>query len=514
MSDELKKLFEAIAQEKIRTKNNHKQATLAEAKKAEKKKKTSQKVQGDFWEIFTTQLKALSEEETKQKSEVEKLNEIKDGFKELDPSRYVIESSVIEEVPVVEEPDLLAEIDPEKLAQEFKVDLNPQPIVEGDPDIDDLERKVNELELKYAGVIEPQEEVKPEDVWEEKTEVKNDLEAVQQSAYEVLSLTPTEVKDTDERSLQEMAVSYITSKREELAEEKDEIGSLKKQIVDINTNIRQMILGMQGIGGGGEVRLEFLDDIDRATAKVNNKFLMYDSTLKKWKGVDAHEESGLDRVSSHVIPVTDDTYDLGSSTLRWRDIYTSGSTIDIGGMKLQNDGSHNLQIKDGSGNKQAISATLAFSDITSKPTTVAGYGISDAVSASAIANFITLSSISVGSNASASGSGGIAYNNSSGVLTYTPPVIDSFITLTSISMASNASASGTGGVAYNNSNGQFTYTPPDLSTYATLASPALTGAPTAPTAASGSDDTKIATTAFVQQEIATLKALLYAYNQS
>tara|TARA_B100000131_G_scaffold249302_1_gene242541 strand:+ start:3289 stop:4851 length:1563 start_codon:yes stop_codon:yes gene_type:complete len=520
MSDELKKLFEAIAQEKIRTKKKREEETLAEAKKAEKKKQDSQKVQGDFWEIFTTQLKALSEEETKQKSEVEKLNEIKDGFKELDPSRYIIEKEVIEEVPVVEEPDLLAEIDTEKLAQEFKVDLDPKPVVEdtpkvyGDPDIDDLERKVNALELKYAGVIKPQEEVKPEDVWEEKTEVKNELEAVQQSAYDVLSLTPTEAKNTDERSLQEMAVSYITSKKEELKEEKDEIGSLKKQIVDINTNIRQMILGMQGIGGGGEVRLEFLDDIDRATAKVNNKFLMYDSTLKKWKGVDAHEESGLDRVTSHVIPSADDTYDLGSSTLRWRDIYTSGSTIDIGGMKLQNDGSHNLEIKDGSGNKQAISANIAFSDITSKPTTVAGYGISDAVSSSAIANFITLSSISVGSNASASGSGGIAYNNSTGVFTYTPPAIDNFITLTSISMASNASASGTGGVAYNNSNGQFTYTPPDLSTYATLASPALTGAPTAPTAASGSDDTKIATTAFVQQEIAVLKALLYAYNQS
>ena len=520
MSDELKKLFEAIAQEKIRTKKKREEETLAEAKKAEKKKQDSQKVQGDFWEIFTTQLKALSEEETKQKSEVEKLNEIKDGFKELDPSRYIIEKEVIEEVPVVEEPDLLAEIDTEKLAQEFKVDLDPKPVVEdtpkvyGDPDIDDLERKVNALELKYAGVIKPEEEVKPEDVWEEKTEVKNELEAVQQSAYDVLSLTPTEAKNTDERSLQEMAVSYITSKKEELKEEKDEIGSLKKQIVDINTNIRQMILGMQGIGGGGEVRLEFLDDIDRATAKVNNKFLMYDSTLKKWKGVDAHEESGLDRVTSHVIPSADDTYDLGSSTLRWRDIYTSGSTIDIGGMKLQNDGSHNLEIKDGSGNKQAISANIAFSDITSKPTTVAGYGISDAVSSSAIANFITLSSISVGSNASASGSGGIAYNNSTGVFTYTPPAIDNFITLTSISMASNASASGTGGVAYNNSNGQFTYTPPDLSTYATLASPALTGAPTAPTAASGSDDTKIATTAFVQQEIAVLKALLYAYNQS
>ena len=230
--------------------------------------------------------------------------------------------------------------------------------------------------------------------------------------------------------------------------------------------------------------------------------------------VDAHEESGLDRVTSHIVPSANDTYDLGSSTLRWRDIYTSGSTIDLGGMKLKNDGSHNLEIQDGSGNKQSISAKIAFADITSTPTTVAGYGISDAVSSSAIANFITLSSVSIGSNASASGSGGIAYNNSNGVFTYTPPDISSFITLTSISMASNASASGTGGVAYNNSNGQFTYTPPDLSTYATLASPALTGAPTAPTAASGSDDTKIATTAFVQQEIATLKALLYAYNQS
>ena len=518
MSDELKKLFEAIAQEKLRTKQKREQATLAEAKKAQKKKQASQKVQGDFWEIFTTQLKALSEEETKQKSEVEKLNEIKEGFKELDPSRYIIEEEVIEEVPIVEEPDLLAEIDTEKLAQEFKVDLNPEPIIEetpkvyGDPDIGDLERKVNELELKYATVVQPEEE--PEEIYEQPVAVSEEKEAVQQSVIDVLSLTPTEVKDKDERSLQEMAVSYITNKREELKEEKDEIGTLKKQIVDINTNIRQMILGMQGIGGGGEVRLEFLDDIDRATAKVNNKFLMYDSTLKKWKGVDAHEESGLDRVTSHVIPSADDTYDLGTSSLRWRDVYVSGSTVDIGGMKLTNDGSNNLEVKDSGGAKKTISANIAFSDISSKPTTVAGYGISDAVSSSAIANFITLSSISIGSNASASGSGGIAYNNSNGQFTYTPPAIDNFITLTSISMASNASASGTGGVAYNNSNGQFTYTPPDLSTYATLASPALTGAPTAPTATTGSNDTKIATTAFVQQEITALKALLYAYNQS
>ena len=44
---------------------------------------------------------------------------------------------------------------------------------------------------------------------------------------------------------------------------------------------------MSSGSGGGEVRLEFLDDVDRATAKVNGKFLKYDSTSKKFVGADA-----------------------------------------------------------------------------------------------------------------------------------------------------------------------------------------------------------------------------------
>ena len=38
------------------------------------------------------------------------------------------------------------------------------------------------------------------------------------------------------------------------------------------------------LGGGGETRLEFLDDIDRDTAKVNGKFLKYDASVDKWVG--------------------------------------------------------------------------------------------------------------------------------------------------------------------------------------------------------------------------------------
>jgi hypothetical protein len=50
----------------------------------------------------------------------------------------------------------------------------------------------------------------------------------------------------------------------------------------------------------------------------------------------------------------------------------------------------------------------------------------------------------------------------------------------------------------------------DLSSYALLASPALTGIPTAPTAATGTNTTQIATTAFVQNTIGDIETALDA----
>lgn len=38
------------------------------------------------------------------------------------------------------------------------------------------------------------------------------------------------------------------------------------------------------IGGGGETRLEFLDDVDRSAAKIDGRFLKYDAATGKWVG--------------------------------------------------------------------------------------------------------------------------------------------------------------------------------------------------------------------------------------
>ena len=510
--DELKKLFEAIADEKTRNLKLQEEEVLKQVEKTQRKRAHKEQVKEDFWGVFKSELKMLSQQEEETKDKLGRLKEIKEQFEETTPHLY----KEIEEVSAPEEtPDFFKNIDPEKLSKEFdirpvsqmvesveekepyKLKEVPQSHTESDwpeellahhlppdmgtkqpdqPDISSLEAKVDALEKKYAGVVE--EEVIQEEAQPESFNVTKDAYS---AVMDVLSLKPVEKKDKEERKLQELAVQYLSEKKQIVKEQVDETANVQKQIADINANVRQLILGMQGIGGGGEVRLEFLDDIDRATAKVNNKFLMYDSTIQKWKGVDAHEESGLDRVTSHVIPSADDTYDLGTSSLRWRDLYVSGSTVDIGGMKLTNDGSNNLEVKDSVGAKKTISANIAFSDISSKPTTVSGYGISDALS---------LTSLSVGSEASASGDGGISYNNSTGVFTYTPPDLSSYATASSVSNVTNESKA------------------------TMFTSAALTGTPTAPTASTGTNTTQIATTAFVKAEIDALKALLYAYDQS
>jgi len=56
-----------------------------------------------------------------------------------------------------------------------------------------------------------------------------------------------------------------------------------------------MVVVVNAQGGGGEVRLEFLDDVDRDTTKVDGKFLKYEASSGKWIGVDGGS-SDLDSV--------------------------------------------------------------------------------------------------------------------------------------------------------------------------------------------------------------------------
>jgi len=157
---------------------------------------------------------------------------------------------------------------------------------------------------------------------------------------------------------------------------------------------------------------------------------------------------------------------------------------------------------DGNGNITAAIAGTdystfdgAFSSLTGKPTTIAGYGITDAAPLASpaftgtptaptagggtsttqiattafVQNAVTASSgiqltdLSVSTN-TASGQGALGYNSSTGQFTFTPADTSSFgnASLNSFSI-STTSASGAGALTYNNTNGVFSFTPADLS---------------------------------------------------
>ena len=54
---------------------------------------------------------------------------------------------------------------------------------------------------------------------------------------------------------------------------------------------------------------------------------------------DADTQAKLGNVSGNIIPDADVTYDIGSASARFRDLYLSGSTIDLGGATISSDGS-------------------------------------------------------------------------------------------------------------------------------------------------------------------------------
>ena len=65
----------------------------------------------------------------------------------------------------------------------------------------------------------------------------------------------------------------------------------------------------------------------------------------------------MSAVSQSILPHTHEAFDLGSPTKRWKDLYLSGSTIDLGGTKISTDsGTGDLVIKDSGDNLKSIQA--------------------------------------------------------------------------------------------------------------------------------------------------------------
>ena len=129
------------------------------------------------------------------------------------------------------------------------------------------------------------------------------------------------------------------------------------------------------LGGGGEVRLEFLDDVDRTTAKTDGYFLQYQASTGKWIGavgsgggvVGSAGTWGVDSVGINTVK----NVGIGTTAKDGYKLYVEGDVrvtgiVTIGSSSITLDGDNNeIQVGSGVtlyGNTGIISATAFYAN--------------------------------------------------------------------------------------------------------------------------------------------------------
>ena len=151
-----------------------------------------------------------------------------------------------------------------------------------------------EIPIKKVEPTDFIEEVEPEEIIPEEL-IPEELVVESEEPQEIIE-PQNDIITSVIRNLEGM------SRKTQVKEEVEQISSIRKEFDNFRSFISQQIASLQMSGAGsGEVRLEFLDDVDRDTAKVNNKYLKYNSTTGKWAGADASGSGSSDEEIQDVV---------------------------------------------------------------------------------------------------------------------------------------------------------------------------------------------------------------------
>ena len=210
-------------------------------------------------------------------------------------------------LPMVEQVEIDVDIEKEiAQLQEAKMNRGIQKVVPVDFDAElgsffssiaeekeELKEKVQKEAVKISGLEDLFKElssVKKKKVVKKKKKVLLvEPEKVEEPVIEevVVEKTPKELTTIEKvsKQLSEMQVATELDKDKiKSLESIDSLEKLKKEFL----NFKDIVARQMGtIGGGGEVRLEFLDDVQKSTAVVDGKFLKYSSSDGKFIGADA-----------------------------------------------------------------------------------------------------------------------------------------------------------------------------------------------------------------------------------
>lgn len=123
-------------------------------------------------------------------------------------------------------------------------------------------------------------------------EIQEVVEEVIEEVQEIVDTIIEDDKKEESSTLIEKSLGFL-SEPTDTKVQKDPLTPLDQKFAtldDLQNHYRLFINRVQQqlstLGGSGEVRLEFLDDVDRDSAKRNNYFLKYDASINKWIGDD------------------------------------------------------------------------------------------------------------------------------------------------------------------------------------------------------------------------------------
>lgn len=175
--------------------------------------------------------------------------------------------------------------------------------------------------------------------------VENNPEHAETIIEEVIAATPTPIVEMGRQPEPELPVKDIVSRSVEMlskAKQSDiqqaadtlpngvrkELDIIKKSITDLH----RFASRHSQMGGGGEVKLRYLDDVDRSTI-YQGHFLTYDNSTKKFVFSQIAEGNvDLSHIDQSLMPGANGVYNLGSPTDYWSNVYADTLFLDGGGL--------------------------------------------------------------------------------------------------------------------------------------------------------------------------------------
>ena len=245
---------------------------------------------GDFFSLIGEQKKKREEE----KKEIIGKTSLTDLFAELAEEKKKIQEQKRIEEEKIQSQKRIEEEKKKELIGEITLDslfssLSKQKKEEKEK-LDKLQKDVRAFEALIFSEPKKKEIVEastPIELPYEEVEIEEEEEIIEEIIEEVVE-KPKKVDNTVE------LLAKMIPEEEIIKEEEDEMVSLKREVDQLRKMLYQTIRDVNAQGGGGEVRLEFMDDVDRDSVKVDGQVLAYQASTGKFIGTTGGSGGAVD----------------------------------------------------------------------------------------------------------------------------------------------------------------------------------------------------------------------------